>query len=796
MAEPSDAALVPTFCALCVSRCGALASVKGDVLVSLRPDPSHPTGSALCIKGKAAPELIANAERLLHPLKRTRPKGEDPGWQRISWEEALEITARRLREIAHESGPESIVFSAASPSTSAISDSGDWIQRLRRAFGSPNLVSAVELCAWGRYFAPLFTFGAPVPGDYLPDLERAGCILYWGYNPSVARLAHATQTTRALKRGARLVVVDPRQAGMAKKADVWLRVRPGSDAALALGITHVMLERHWFDERFVREWTNAPLLVRSDNGRLLRGSDLDPAGAGDHYVAWRADGSGPVPYDANLRRYEVPASDLALTGSFTVSTALGEVACKTVFQRLHEACEEYDPSATELATGVEAGDVVRAARMLWEARPVAYYAWSGVEQHANSNQIARAIGQLYALTGCLDRPGGNVLFPRVPANDVSGAALLSTAQKRKNLGLVRRPLGPGRFEFVTSDDFYTAAIDAKPYRARGLVGFGANLLMANADSRRGRHALQALDFYVHADLFMSPTAELADVVLPVATPFESRALRLGFEISQQAQSRLQLRKRLVPPRGEARSDTEIVFALAQALGLGEHFWNGDIDAAYRYQLEPSGVTLEQLQREPAGVDLSLTTQHEKFAETVNGHARGFRTPSGKIELYSETLLEHGEPPLPTHQTPPVSPGSKPDWATKYPLVLTSAKEARYLESQHRGLPSLRRQLLDPIVEVHPETARTRGIEAGVWVKIETPHGSVKARAKFNETLAPDVVCGQHGWWQACPSIEAPGFDPFSEAGANLNLIISHRFTDPVSGAVPHRSYVCDLAPLA
>ena len=131
------------------------------------------------------------------------------------------------------------------------------------AFGSPNLCASMELCGWGRYQATTYTFGASVPGVYMPDLEQAGCILFWGYNPNLARLTHATATVEALKRGARLIVVDPRRTGMAKNADVWLQVRPGTDGALALGIAHVMIERGWYDREFIRHWTNGPLLVRS-----------------------------------------------------------------------------------------------------------------------------------------------------------------------------------------------------------------------------------------------------------------------------------------------------------------------------------------------------------------------------------------------------------------------------------------------------------------------------------------------------------------------------------------------------
>src|SRR5262249_49949958 len=159
-----------------------------------------------------------------------------------------------------------------------------------------------------------------------------------------------------------------------------------------------------------------------------------------------------------------------------------------------------------------------------------------------------------------------------------------------------------------------------------------------------------------ADLFMNPTAALADIVLPVASAFEREGLKMGFEISAEAQSLIQLRPAIVPPPGEARSDTRIVFDLASRLGFAEQFWNGDIDAAYRPQLGPSGVTLERLRAEPGGVRVPLEQRHAKYAEPdANGVPRGFATPSRKVELYSETFLEHGYAPLPDFVEPQVGP---------------------------------------------------------------------------------------------------------------------------------------------
>lgn len=788
---------VATYCPLCVSRCGARATVA-DGTFGLDRDPSHPTGKVLCVKGRAAAAITAHPERLRYPMVRTNPKGSpDPGWRRITWDEALGMVADRLAGLARDHGPESVVFASVSPSTSAIEDCVDWIQRLQRCFGSPNFVGAMELCGWGRYLASLYTYGASVPGEYMPDLDRAGCILFWGYNPAVSRLAHSTATRAALHRGAKLIVADPRRAGFATKADPWLQVRPGTDAALALAITNVMIERGWYDEGFVRRWTDAPLLVRGDTGRLLRGGDLSGGGDKGRYVAWDEGAGRPVLLEPAGGGDSDGTDRLTLAGPLDVETAGGTVTCRPVFDLLAAQCRALSPAAAEAITGVPAAAVERAAQVLWEHRPVAFYTWSGLEQHSGTTQIIRAVNVLYALTGCLDAPGGNVLFTPVPTNPITGAELLDQAQAAKAIGLGERPLGTARFGFVTGEDFYTAAIEGHPYRPRGLVSFGSNLVMAHGDSARGRAALQALDFAVHLDLFMSPTAEAADVVLPVTGPFEAEGLKVGFEISQEAQSLVQLRKPLVAPVGEARSDIEIIFDLATRLGLGGDFFGGSVDAGWEHQLAPSGVTLEQLRADPAGVRLPLQARHRKYAEAGDdGHPRGFATPTGRVELYVEDFLDVGQPPLPSFSEPALSPRSRPELAGEFPLVLTCNKPLHFCETQHRQVASLRRHNPDPKVEIHPDTAAARGIDAGDWVEIRTPKGAVRARADFDATLAPGVVSGQHGWFAPCAELDLAGYPPFGPGSANLNLVLAQTPSDPISGSSPLRAQMCEIARLA
>ncbi len=242
---------IPGYCALCWSSCGCISVVADGHLVAVQPDPSHPTGKSLCAKGRAAPELVHHKERLLHPLKRTRPKGDaDPGWRRIGWDEALDTAATALTRLARESGSETVAFGIATTAGTSMQDGYPWVERLRHAFGSPNAVASLEVCDFHREVIHVHTFGVAMP---MTDLAHTGCVLLWGHNTSMTWIAHATRVAEAQARGAKLVVVDPRRVGLAAKADQWLRVRPGSDGALALGIAGVMIEEGWFDRVFIRD---------------------------------------------------------------------------------------------------------------------------------------------------------------------------------------------------------------------------------------------------------------------------------------------------------------------------------------------------------------------------------------------------------------------------------------------------------------------------------------------------------------------------------------------------------------
>jgi anaerobic selenocysteine-containing dehydrogenase len=321
------------------------------------------------------------------------------------------------------------------------------------------------------------------------------------------------------------------------------------------------------------------------------------------------------------------------------------------------------------------------------------------------------------------------------------------------------------------------------------------MVMSNADSRRGREAFRALEFAVAADLFMSPTAALCDYVLPATSFLEMANLTTAFEHRPAGKTHLQYRAAVVPPPAERRSDTWIMFELAKRMGLGDQFWNGDIEEGYAYELAPSGVALDQLKKTPGGISLPATPVYEKHAKkNPEGAARGFATPSKKVELYCHTFAARGFASLPEYVEPAVSPVTRPDLTADFPLVLTNAKFTTYVHSQQRSLKSLRKASPEPSADIHPETAMRFGIPNKAWMIIESPRGAVRVRAHVTTNIIPGVVCCQHGWWQECKELELPGYSPYESDGANPATLIGSDLADPISGSLPHRSYLCRVRP--
>ena len=779
------------FCALCTAHCATIATVTDGKVVRLQADADHPNGGVFCLKGKAAPELVYHPDRLNYPLKRTRPKSDpDPGWQRVSWNEALDDIARRIDAIRREYGPHAVALAKGTGGGTSVSDAERWLQRFLNSFGSPNWTSTTHVCNWHKDTGFTYTFGVEIP---TPDVVHSNAFLLWGHNPSSTSLILAHDIVAARKRGMKIVAVDPRRVGIAAQADVLLQVRPGTDGALALAMIDVAIKEELFDENFIRQWSNGPFLIRRDNGVPLTEADLSTSGSPLRYVAWDEISDAPVLYDSATGSYERHAERLALGGERRVATHDGrEVVCDTAFARLASLAAQFTPEISTEITWVPAAKVREAVHVLAANRPVSMFMHNGVGQHTNATQTSRAIATFYALFGNFDQPGGNVVFPKAPLNAVSGKEFLSKEMALQRIGRERKPLGPpAKPGNCAAYDIFTAVVEERPYPIKALLNFGSNTVMNTGDSQRAREAFRALEFAVAAELFMTPTAELCDYVLPATSFLEMSNLSNDFKHRQEGRLHVQYRPAVVEPLGERRSDTWIVFELAKRLGLGEKFWHGEIAAAYEHELAPTGFSLAQVKSAPGGITVSAVPRYRKFAaEDQNGNARGFNTPDKKVAVYSHSFAAYGFPPLPEYVEPMISPTSRPDIAGEYPLVLTNAKFTTYIHSQLRGLPSLRKAAPHPTADIHPETAERYGISDKAWMIIESPRGSIRAKARVTDAITTGVVCCQHGWWQECKELELPGYDSYGAESANPSLLIGADIADPISGSLPHRSFLC------
>jgi anaerobic selenocysteine-containing dehydrogenase len=761
------------YCAMCTSRCGVIATVRDGRLTHVNADPEHPNG-CICVKGAAAPEIVYSDDRLRHPMMRSRAKGDpNPGWVPVTWDHALNIAASRLNDIKANDGAEAVVFSRATTAGSAAIDFDGWIQRLANAFGSPNFLTSNHICTWNRRVGSKYTYGIGMP---LPDFDHTRCMLLWGINPTATSPAQALRINRARNRGAKLIVVDPRRTALAAKADCWLRVKPGTDGELAMAMIHVLIEEALYARDFTRTWTNAPYLLRLDNHRLLTVRDLHDHGDSSEYLIWDERRSQPV---------SAPASDTvpALEGRFELNSARGErVSCEPVFQSLKRLAAQYCPERSERITAIPALEVRKAVRLFASEQPSCYCTWVGLEQDRDAMQTNRAVCTFYALTGQFDQRGSNVIFATPNMNSITGRELLPDAKARLRLGAKRHPLGPQSDPgLVQAADVYDAILTRCPYPVKAIVAFGGDPLLGHGDPLRGKAALEALDFYLHVDTTINPSAMLADLVLPAATCWEREALLPFSEIAEDTMNWTQLRPAVVPPLHESRADTEIIFAFAEKLGLEESFFGGDIEAALRYQLAPSGLTVQELHANPAGLRVNVQTRHRKYDEydPATKTKRGLDTPTGKIEIYSTALANAGYAALPCFD-------AEPEDNDAFPLTLTFFRDIHFTDEQHRNIPRLRRAFAEPVVEIHPSAAQAQGIDDGEWIYLETRTGKVRLKAKFNDSLHPKVVATVYGWWQGCRELNLAGYEPFSENGANANLLIANSDSDAISASVAHR----------
>jgi len=435
------------------------------------------------------------------------------------------------------------------------------------------------------------------------------------------------------------------------------------------------------------------------------------------------------------------------------------------------------PEWAEPITRVPAGLLRGAARAFAGARPACVLWGNGIDMNVNAFQTARAVLLLMAITGNLDVPGGMVQW--VPPEDIrakspmvdrsiSGDQFLTSAQKAKMIGAGRFPFAPGCHQ----PTFWNACVHGQPYRPRAVWLVGTNPLATATRGDLIETALREhLEFTVVSDFFFTPTAELADLVLPAAHWLEQDDVVYFHKIW------CVLARRKVAQVGEARDDRAVILDLAHRLGLNDAFPWADWPAYLHWLLEPAGMEFEQFVEE--GIRFSAM-RYRKY------EADGFRTPSGRIELLSSVLEKAGYPGLPAYVEPPISPVSQPELAKDYPLLLISGcKVLPFFHSAGRQIPSLRRLHPRPMVDVHPSTALRLGLADGDPAVVKTPDGQAQFFVHLDGRLAEDVVHAEHAWWY--PERAQPGHG-WRESCANL--LYGHRHFDPHSGAEAIRGTLC------
>jgi anaerobic selenocysteine-containing dehydrogenase len=781
----------------CHGGCGVLAHIKNGKLIKIEGDREHPWNQGrLCARVLAMTQYVEHSDRLTKPLKRVGKRGEGK-WKEISWDEALDFVEKRMKKIREDFGPESVIFSMGTGR-----DIGPWICMLAYAFGSPNVMFALS---GNACYSPRIAAVDMIQGDYcvfdagqwLPDryddprFKVPEYMIVWGYN------IHATCPDNLfghwivdlMKRGTKIISVDPRLSWFASRAKKWLQIRPGTDSALAMGLLNVIINEHLFDRTFVEQWTNAPHLIRTDTGRLLRECDLTPEGSADNFVAWDQARQKPAIWDVSEVAYKTPSAIPALSGTFEIPMKGGYVVtCRTVWDAFCDEVNKCPLDKVEEITWVPAKDIAEAARLYATSKPAAIQWGVPIDMTPAVTPLCQAIATLWAITGNLDVPGGNVIS-RYAFDAVAYALPGATGViKLKNKDQDKLRIGADRYgpfhNFIwrTQTDLTIDQIfSGEPYPIKGMWIQTCNPLSGiGMDPKRWLEALKRLDFIVTVDLFMTPTAQHSDVVLPAATFLEKEGIRTWWVPLQSINKAMSV--------GDCRPDVEINFELARRFDP-DFRWE-DIHALFDDIIRPSGLTFEQLQEKgwvfpPDGHPSSPYHRYKKGLLRQDGKP-GFQTPTGRFEIYSTLREGWGLKPLPHHEEPPFTPVSRPDLSKKFPLILSTGRRSpAFFHSEHRMIPWLREIDPDPVVEIHPDTANDCGIGNGEWVWIENWMGRAKFKAKVTRVVPRWMVMAAHGWWFPERKGAEPSLYGTWESNINLLLPMNAQGKDGLGAPIKH-----------
>ena len=670
-----------TFCGYCYANCGINVLVKDGRIGRVKGDPDFPGSRGyLCPKGAAAAAVVHSGNRLQHPLLRTNGR-----FERISWHKALDTIATRLHEIRDRHGPETVLQLRGAPITQEIRDG---FVQFMSAYGSPNYTGPSHLCSSPRRLGQELVLGNRTVADF----KGTNCIVIWGANPTDSRNyaeglipeRFFTVIPQAKKRGAKVIVIDPRQTELATSADEWVNIAVGTDMAFGLSLINVIIDQQLYDREFVEKWTVG-------------------------------------------------------------------------FNLLKEHVRELTPEWAEKITEVPAGTIRHIATVYATTKPAAILDGNGLDQHPNVVQTVRVISMLAAITGNIDVSGGNVFAPKPKT-----APYPTVHPQVKHLASEVIPLFPR----VTAPYMIDALLTGKPYTPRALITHHTNPLLINANYRRVRQALEKLELIVVFDILPTATADLAHIILPAASDFERHGYGAwaGFDGGYVA-----LQQKIIEPIGESRSVFDVEYELARRLGLKQHYpWTTN-EEWINYKLSPLNVTFEELQRLHV-IPVTPGIEYNKYS------AKGFKTPSGKVELYCQKLKDHNQDPVPVFR--PFAESQ--DLIEQYPLVGTTRRPGNYVHTRFRDVACLRKIQPEPLLRIHFRDARLRNIGDGDLAIVESPEGSISIKAMVTDEIRPGFVVVDFGWGNSW------------DGGPNVNILTSDQARCPLSGATPNRRFRCEI----
>ncbi|HEY2223621.1 molybdopterin-containing oxidoreductase family protein [Actinomycetospora sp.] len=661
-------------CTVCDIACQLHVHVR-DGAVDRVTRPTNPvTKDHFCVKGLSAPNLYARPERLTTPLRRVGERGSGE-WEEVSWDEAMSDIAARLQKVIDTHGPESFAVSTSNWNTSTENGMG---RRVMNLLGSPNWISGVAMCMGNTAAVNKLTYG----WFPWPDLLNTDCIVLFGHNPRRHSWVPIYDLIlQAQAKGGTLIVLDPRESGQASRADVHLPLRSGTDAAMLLGWLRVILDEELYDHEFVRNWTVG-------------------------------------------------------------------------FAELRERVAEYPLERVEEITGVPAERIAKAARMYATARS-ACMPWSPtLDQQVSSTSAIRLQSILRAICGHLDVPGGELMYGFNPEMRSESFLELHEAltpeQRATQLGYdkhsaytyrageilaphTKRVHGHEWANLVMGSymanptELFRAMATGEPYPVKAMITLGNNTLMSYPNQQQVEAGLCQLDLLVAHELFMTPTAALADYVLPGDTWLERPDVHDSFGWRSWL---IASEKSVEPPEG-CRGVFEFWRDLGVRMGLEEHLPWRTPEEALDYRLEPLGMTFREF---CADHDMRLAPVHYRSYRRT-----GFGTPSGKVELYSSVLDELGFDPLPYFRALPSDP-ERPY------SVFIGVREDPYFQTGQRQLPQLRKMSPLPRTFVHPDDAAAEGLADGDWAEIASAHGRISAMVEVREDMQRGHLRVPHGWW--------------------------------------------------